>query len=75
MVGREGLAPTKPEARDLQSPVIAAIRPPHIRKKNRFKSANYTSVDYWNFCSSNGAQCWIRTSANGVSTQLLMLVL
>ena len=31
MVGREGLAPPKPEARGLQPPVIAAIRPPHIK--------------------------------------------
>lgn len=31
MVGREGLAPPKPEAGDLQSPVIATIRPPHIK--------------------------------------------
>lgn len=31
MVGREGLAPPKPKAGDLQSPVIAAIRPPHIK--------------------------------------------
>ena len=53
--GEIGLEPMKPEAGDLQSPVIAAIRLPHIQKKNRFRSANRASVDCWNFCSSNSA--------------------
>lgn len=42
LVGRVGLEPTKPEASDLQSDVIAAIRPTHMAIRAGFEPATFS---------------------------------